>query len=69
MAITGKLTAASFDGVLAYLVMCDTTGFEVICITYETNGLESGDSVYLAGGYYRASEKRVVLDPCLASRE
>jgi hypothetical protein len=68
-AITGKLTAVNSDGALAYLVMCEAPGFEVMCITYSTNGMEAGDRVMFAGGYNRAGEKRVVLDPCLASRE
>jgi hypothetical protein len=40
-----------------------------MCITYSTNGMEAGDRVLFAGGYNRAGEKRVVLDPCLDSRE
>jgi hypothetical protein len=69
MAITGKLTAVNSDGALAYLVMCEAPGFEVMCITYSTNGMKAGDRVLFAGGYNKAGEKRAVLDPCLASRE
>lgn len=69
MAVSGELTAVDFDSALAYLVMCETNDFQVICITYSTNGLEAGDVVLLAGGYNRGGENRIVLDPCLASRE
>lgn len=58
-----------FNGVLALLVMCEPPGVEVMCVTYSTNGLEPGDTVLFAGGYTRIAEKRIVLDPCLASRE
>jgi hypothetical protein len=68
-AITGKLTDVKFDGALAYLTMCDTPAPQVLCVTYSTNGLKAGDRVAFAGGYNAAGEKRVVLDPCLASRE
>lgn len=68
-AITGKLTGVKFDGALAYLAMCDTPGPQVLCVTYSRNGLKAGDQVAFAGGYNPAGEKRVVLDPCLASLE
>jgi hypothetical protein len=69
LAIRGKLTAAEFDAALAYLVMCEPSGVQVMCVTNSTNGLEPGDMVLFGGGYARVGEKRVLLDPCLASRE
>lgn len=69
LGIAGKLTAVNFDGALAYLVMCEPSGVQVMCITYSTNGLRPGDSVLFAGGYRQAGEKHIVLDPCLASSE
>jgi hypothetical protein len=69
IAIKGKLSAVDWTGVLAYLVMCDAPGMQVICVTYETNGMRAGDVVVFGGGYERRGVKRVVMDPCLASRE
>lgn len=68
MGITGKLTHVEFDGVLAYLVMCEEPGVQVMCLTYGTNGMKPGETVQFAGGYSRVGEKQVMLDPCLASR-
>jgi hypothetical protein len=65
LAIKGKLSAVD-AGVLAYLVMCDAPGMQV---TYETNGMRPGDVVAFGGGYERSGPKRVIIDPCLASRE
>lgn len=69
LAITGKLSGVRSDGALAYLEMCGEAGFKVSCITYSTNGMRTGDTVMLAGGFNRAGDKHAVLDPCLASRE
>jgi hypothetical protein len=69
LGINGRLTMVRFNGVLAYLVMCELPGVQVMCVTYSTNGLEPGETALFAGGYTRIAEKRIVLDPCLASRE
>ena len=69
LALKGKLSAVHWNGVLAYLVMCDAPGLQVMCVTYETNGMRPGDAVVFAGGYERRGPKRIVMDPCLASRE
>jgi hypothetical protein len=69
LAISGRITAVEFDGALAYLVMCEPPGMQVMCVTYATNGLEPGDTVLFGGGYARISETKVMLDPCLASRD
>jgi hypothetical protein len=69
LAIRGALTAVEFDGTLAYLVMCDPSAVQVMCVTYSTNGREPGDVVLFGGGYIRVGEKQIMLDPCLASPE
>ena len=33
-AIEGELVAAEWDGALAYLIMCDEPGVQVLCVTY-----------------------------------
>ncbi len=63
--IVGPVAEVHFDGALAYLIMCEATGVQVMCVTYSTNDLEPGDVVMLAGGYSRIGEKQVMLDPCL----
>jgi hypothetical protein len=68
LGITGKLKAVKFDGTLAYLLMCEPPGVQVMCVTYSTNGLEAGDVVLFGGGYRRVGERQIMLDPCLASR-
>jgi hypothetical protein len=69
LAITGKLSSVKFDGTLALLEMCEAPGVQVLCVTYSTNSMKVGDTVMLAGGFNKAGEGRIVLDPCLASRE
>jgi len=63
--IVGPVAEVHWDGALAYLIMCEQPGVQVMCVTYSTNGLEPGDVVMLAGGYSRVGEKQVMLDPCL----
>lgn len=69
MSIRGALSAVESDGALAYLVMCELPGFQVMCVTYSTNGMAPGDVVLFAGGYQRVGERQVMLDPCLADRD
>ncbi len=54
----------TFHGALAYLIMCPSEGVQVMCITYQAEEV-TGEIVRFAGGYQRAGEKQVVLDPCL----
>lgn len=68
MSIAGVLTLARTDGALWYLAVCSSPGVRVLCITYEGNGMKSGDAVVFRGGYNRQDDLHVVLDPCLASR-
>ncbi|HEX2115982.1 MAG TPA: hypothetical protein VHM01_16370 [Alphaproteobacteria bacterium] len=69
LGIKDRLTAVESDSVLAYLVMCEPPGIQVICVTYSRGSLEPGDFVLFGGGYSRRGERQIVLDPCLASRE
>lgn len=69
LGISGKLSEVHSDGVLAYLIMCEPSGTQVMCVTCNTNGLEPGDVVVFGGGYSRLEQKRILLDPCLASRD
>lgn len=66
MTITGRLVAVEWDGTLAYLIMCDEAGVQVMCVTYSKENRNVGDTVLFAGGYNRAGERRIMLDPCLA---
>lgn len=68
MVIRGKLSGVHWNGMLAYLEMCNPKGLRVVCVTYQTNGMQSGDVVNFAGGYQRNNNEWVMLDPCLASR-
>jgi hypothetical protein len=68
-AITGKLVTAEWDGVLAYLIMCDEAEVQVMCVTYSKDGRDVGDTVLFGGGYSRVGERQIMLDPCLASLE
>ena len=68
-AISGKLTTVHWDGALGYLIMCDEPDVQVMCVTYSVEGREIGETVVFAGGYSRAGEKKIMLDPCLASDE
>lgn len=69
LTVSGALSAVESDGVLAYLIMCPEPGVQIMCVAYNTNGMQPGDVVMFAGGYARVGEKQVMLDPCLASRE
>lgn len=67
LSIVGPLSAVEFDGTLAYLVMCEQPGVQVMCVTYSTNGMQPGNVVLFGGGYKRVGDQQVMLDPCLAS--
>lgn len=69
LTIRGALSHVETDGALAYLIMCEEGGMQVMCVTYETNGMQPGDVVLFGGGYARTGEKQVMLDPCLADAE
>jgi hypothetical protein len=68
MSVQGKLSGVHSNGVLAYLEMCDPKGLRVVCVTYQTNGMQAGDVVTFGGGFARRNKEWVILDPCLASR-
>ena len=67
LAIEGKLVTAEWDGALAYLVVCDEADVQVLCVTYSKDGRNVGDTVLFGGGYSRVGERKIMLDPCLAS--
>lgn len=66
MTIVGPLEASHWDGALAYLVMCEPSGVQVMCVTYAPREVDPDAPVMFAGGYQRISENQVMLDPCLA---
>jgi hypothetical protein len=68
MSVQGKLSGVHSNGILAYLEMCDPKGLRVVCVTYETNGMQAGEVVTFGGGFARRNKEWVILDPCLASR-
>jgi hypothetical protein len=68
LSITGALTLVRTDGALWYLVVCSDPDVRVMCVTYESNGMNPGERVLLRGAYNRADPDHVVLDPCLAAR-
>ena len=69
LGIEGRLTGVHTDGVMAYLLMCEPSEVQVMCVTYSANDLARGDVVVFGGGYSRLDDHHVVLDPCLASAE
>lgn len=69
LSIRGKLSRIEANSALVYLTMCDKPRLQVLCVTYETNGMKPGDVVSFAGGYERSVTGQVVLDPCLATPE
>ncbi|MFC4171280.1 hypothetical protein ACFOYU_04290 [Microvirga sp. GCM10011540] len=64
----GTLTLVYFDGVLAYIGICNEPDAKVLCVTYATNDLKIGDTVTVTGSYRKMAANYVVLDPCLTSR-
>jgi hypothetical protein len=64
--IKGKLTKVTKTDVVTYLDMCDAKIMQVTCVTYDPEGMRSGDRVGFAGGYARVGPKHIVMDPCLA---
>ena len=68
MAIRGRLSGVHSTSALAYLEMCEPKGMRVVCVTYETNGMQAGEVVTFAGGLSNRNKEWLVLDPCLASR-
>jgi hypothetical protein len=64
----GALSLVYFDGVLAYVGICDEPDAKVLCVTYSTNGLGIGDPVIVTGSYRKMAPNFVILDPCLTNR-
>jgi hypothetical protein len=64
----GALSLVHFDGVLAYMGICDEPDAKVLCVTYSTNDLKVGDTVIVTGSYSKMASNYVVLDPCLTRR-
>ena len=65
--VRGRLSAVDHDDALAYLVLCEAEEVQVLCVTYETGDFRPGDGAVMAGGYIRAGERQVMLDPCPAT--
>ena len=66
LTLTGPLAAVDRDEALAYLVLCPGTGAQALCLTYDTLGMQPGQTVTVAGGVVPAGAGRGMLDPCLA---
>jgi hypothetical protein len=66
LTVIGELTGVRTDGVLWYLFMCHDV--RVLCVTYDSNGMQRGERVIMRGGYIRRDANHVQLDPCLANR-
>ena len=66
LTVRGRLSAVDRDDALAYLVLCAAEDVQVLCVTYETGDFQPGDGAVMAGGYIRAGDRQVMLDPCLA---
>jgi hypothetical protein len=66
--IVGEITAVHSDGALVYLAFCTAPNPRVLCITYQDNGMKTGDRVIATGGYQRQDPDHILLDPCLAHR-
>jgi hypothetical protein len=64
MVIEGAIVESHWDGALAYLTMCEPDEVQVMCVTYYQEEV-TGEPVQFAGGYNRAGERQIVLDPCL----
>jgi hypothetical protein len=67
--VIGTLALVHHDGALAYLGLCGTPPEpKVLCVTYQTNGMQVGDRVIVTGGFSKPRPDYVLLDPCMASR-
>ncbi len=64
----GALSLVHFEGVLAYMGVCNEPDAKVLCVTYSTNDLNVGDTVIVTGSYRKMAANFVILDPCLTSR-
>ncbi|WP_295813557.1 hypothetical protein [uncultured Nitratireductor sp.] len=63
--VVGELRAVEHDGTLGYMLACEAPDPEVLCVTYEINDYEVGDSVVLSGTLNEIDADHVSLDPCL----
>jgi hypothetical protein len=67
LSVTGEVAEVKSDGVLWYVVLCNTPHVKMLCVTYSANELKAGDIAFAKGGYRRIDENHALLDPCLAS--
>src|SRR4029450_10437511 len=45
LSVVGSLTAVQTDNVLWYLVLCSLPDIRIMCVTYQSNGMASGERV------------------------
>jgi hypothetical protein len=67
LSVSGAVAEVKTDGVLRYVVLCNTPDVKVLCVTYSANDLKVGDIAYAKGGYRRIDANHALLDPCFAS--
>lgn len=67
LSVSGAVAEVKTDGILWYVVLCDTPDVKVLCVTYSANDLKVGDLAFAKGGYRRVDRNHALLDPCLAS--
>lgn len=64
MTVTGRIVQSHWDGALAYAIMCSPDAVQVMCVAYAPPDRTDAE-VTFAGGFLRAGERRIMLDPCL----
>lgn len=64
----GALSLVHFDGVLASMGICDEPDAKVLCVTYSTTDLKTGDTVIVTGSDSKMAPNFVILDLCPISR-
>jgi hypothetical protein len=67
LSVTAPVAEVKTDGVLWYVVLCNSPDVKVLCVTYSANDLKVGDIAYAKGAYRRVDPDHALLDPCLAS--
>lgn len=64
--VHGALTKITDTDVVSYLEMCDAPDPHIVCVAYRDHNRQLGETVHLAGSYYRRGPDLIILDQCLS---
>ncbi|CAD5278639.1 conserved hypothetical protein [Bosea sp. 62] len=63
--VEGPLTMVKTGAGVTYLGLCQAPDPRVLCVTYDSNGRNTGERIVVSGSWEQVGPDHVKLDPCL----